>query len=122
MEENGFFSRKEPRLILDISAEYQIGTGITDIFLPSTLKSVAIGSFDLETGTKLHLDSLVTIRFRVPAEDEIAEVICKVVRCIENQVGNNWRSGLKIEKMNESTENMLSSYIDSQGFYGWYYR
>jgi hypothetical protein len=122
MEENGFFSRKEPRLSLEIPAEYQTEAGEKREFTPSILKSVAIGSFDLETGTKLPLDSLVTIRFRIPAEDDSAVVLCKVVRCVKGKTSDKWKSGLKIENMDTNTEEMLSGYIDSLGFYGWYYR
>ncbi len=121
MEKKGFFSRKDPRISLDITAEYLRDPIDESPYLPATLKSISMGSFDLETGILLQRDSIIYLRFSIPGESEAAEIICTVLRSEIDKTGLFWRSGLKIINMDEATEKRLTLFLESQGYYGWYY-
>ncbi len=114
-----FFSRKEPRISLELPAEYQIPNDNT--LHKGTLMSLSIETLDLETNQVIHPGGRLTIRIFLPAESPI-DLEAEILRCFPDKLGKGWRLGLRILKMDEEHKDILTHYIESQGYYGWYYR
>jgi hypothetical protein len=122
MNDKKFFSRKDPRISLEIHIQLSV-PGVDNIIkkIQASTKDISKEGLFIETPELLPLNTVLDLTFHLPDNTEAVNARGVAIWQKSEPSGGLYQQGLRILEMDKKSKEFLANFFDSANYYGWFY-
>jgi hypothetical protein len=122
MREKKFYSRKDPRISLEINISLTV-PGVEDNtrIIQANTKDISKDGLYIETPELLPLNTVLELIFHLPGSDEAVNARGMAIWQKTEPSGGMYQQGLRILEMDKKSREYMAGFFESASYYGWFY-